>query len=86
MQPINLVFNRWDDSGEPLPNLSELSSNIPNATVFPFFLNDINFNVRKCKLDDINKNEKFYFIIIYFIIIKSLLIVIFISLDDFGAK
>ena len=60
---INLVFNRWDDNGNPLPNLSELSDETPNAVGFPFFLNDNTFNIRKCKLEDINKDETFYFII-----------------------
>ena len=59
---MNLVFNRWDENDNPLPNLSELSYKVPNPVFFPFFMNDENFNIRKCKLDDINKNEKFYFI------------------------
>lgn len=60
---MNLVFNRWDINGNPLPNLSELSNRAPDAVVYPFFLNDSSYNIRKCRLEDINKNEKFYFII-----------------------
>jgi hypothetical protein len=59
---MNLVFNRWDDNNNPLPNLSELNTTLDN-TSFPFFFNDDNFNIQKCRLEDINKNEKFYFII-----------------------
>jgi hypothetical protein len=59
---MNLVFNRWDDNGNPLPNLSELNTEY-NTFLFPFFINDISFNIQKCRLEDINKNEKFYFII-----------------------
>ena len=60
---MNLVFNRWDESGNPLPNLSELSYKLPNPTSLPFFIDDVNFNIKKCTLEDINKNETFYFII-----------------------
>ena len=60
---MNLVFNRWDENKNPLPNLSELSTQIPDVVVFPFFLNESSFNIKKCKLEDINHNEKFYFII-----------------------
>ena len=56
---MNLVFNKWDNNGNPFPNLSELHEGVE----FPFFINDINFNIKKCKPSDINKNEKFYFII-----------------------
>jgi hypothetical protein len=59
---MNLVFNKWDDSGNPIPNLSELNNDREQVSL-PFFINDSNFNVQKCKLKDINKDEKFYFII-----------------------
>lgn len=58
---MNLVFNKWE--GEiPIPNLSELN-NGDDKTTFPFFFNDSSFNIKICKLEDINKEEKFYFII-----------------------
>lgn len=60
---MNLVFNKWDDNGNPIPNLSELSYKYPNPGYFPFFINDESFNIRKCKLEDINNIEKFYFVI-----------------------
>jgi hypothetical protein len=60
---MNLVFNRWDDNGDPLPNLSELDYKMATPTFHPFFFNDSNFNIKKYKLEDINKEEKFYFII-----------------------
>jgi hypothetical protein len=60
---MNLVFNRWDDNGNPLPNLSELEYKMATPTFHPFFFNDSSFNIKKCKLKDINEKEKFYFII-----------------------
>ena len=60
---MNLVFNRWDDNGNPLPNLSELDYKMATPTFHPFFFNDSSFNIKKYKLEDINKEEKFYFII-----------------------
>ena len=59
---INLVFNRWDESGNPLPNLSELNNGGEEAA-FPFFYNDTSFNIKKCKIEEINQEETFYFII-----------------------
>lgn len=59
---MNLVFNNWDTNGNPIPNLSELNT-AEDITTFPFFINDESFNVKKCKLEDINHNEKFYFVI-----------------------
>ncbi len=61
---MNLVFNKWDELGNPIPNLSELNTN-GDTTSFPFFFNDSNFNIKNCKLEDINEKEKFYFIISY---------------------
>lgn len=59
---MNLVFNKWDEDGNPIPNLSELN-NGSDMTCFPFFFNDSNFNIKICKLEDINNEDKFYFII-----------------------
>jgi uncharacterized protein (UPF0248 family) len=59
---MNLVFNRWDENNNPLANLSELNTS-DECVSFPFFYNDSNFNIKNCKLKDINKNETFYFII-----------------------
>lgn len=59
---MNLVFNKWDENGNPIPNLSELN-NGGDVVSFPFFFDDSNFNIKICKLEDINKQEKFYFII-----------------------
>lgn len=59
---MNLVFNNWDTNGNPIPNLSELNT-AEDITTFPFFINDETFNIKKCKLEDINQSEKFYFII-----------------------
>ncbi len=61
---MNLVFNKWDENGNPIPNLSELNT-IKAETTFPFFFNDAYFNIRKCRLADINSDETFYFIISY---------------------
>ena len=60
---MNLVFNRCDKNGHIIPNLSELDYKVTNAVFFPFFFNDSSFNIKKCKLEDINHTEKFYFII-----------------------
>ena len=62
MDTINLVFNRWDVDGNPLPNLSEINTDI-DCTTFPFFYNDSSFNIKNCKLQDINNNETFHFVI-----------------------
>jgi hypothetical protein len=59
---MNLVFNKWDEVGNPIPNLSELNSS-GDLVSFPFFINDTSFNIKNCKLEDINENETFYFII-----------------------
>lgn len=59
---MNLVFNRWDDLDNPLPNLSEINT-ANDITSFPFFIDDESFNIKKCKLEDVTNNEKFYFII-----------------------
>ena len=59
---MNLVFNKWDDNGNPIPNLSEINTTTFNFE-FPFFLNDNTFNIQKCKLKDINHTENFYFIV-----------------------
>jgi hypothetical protein len=60
---MNLVFNRCDKDGHWLPNLTELDYKVTNAAFFPFFINDSSFNIKKCKLKDINETDKFYFII-----------------------
>ena len=59
---MNLVFNKWDEVGNPIPNLSELNGGGESVS-FPFFINDNSFNIKNCKLGDINENETFYFII-----------------------
>ena len=59
---MNLVFNKWDENGNPIPNLSELN-NSSDMTNFPFFFNDSNFNIKICRLEDINNEDDFYFII-----------------------
>jgi uncharacterized protein (UPF0248 family) len=59
---MNLVFNRWDVNGNPLPNLSELN-NGGDTVSFPFFYNDTRFNIKNCRLDDITETDKFYFVI-----------------------
>jgi hypothetical protein len=60
---MNLVFNRWEDNENPLPNLSESDYKMEGSTFHPFFFNDRSFNIKKYKLEDINETEKFYFII-----------------------
>ena len=59
---MNLVFNKWNVYNLPIPNLSELNKD-DDDICHPFFFNDATFNIKPCRLDDINKTEKFYFII-----------------------
>jgi hypothetical protein len=68
---MNLVFNKWDEYGNPLPNLSELN-NKNQIAEFPFFMEEgylpdkmgmRDVVIKKCKLDEINTNDKFYYII-----------------------
>jgi hypothetical protein len=68
---MNLVFDKWDDVGNPIPNLSELDTKEQFA-LFPFFMKEGDLSdkmgmddvfIKKCKVDEINLNEKFYYII-----------------------
>jgi hypothetical protein len=68
---MNLVFDKWDEFGNPLPNLSELNSKDKFAP-FPFFIPESDLpdkmgmediTIKKCKPNEINLNEKFYYII-----------------------
>ena len=68
---MNLVFDKWNNQGNPLPNLSELN-NKNEIAEFPFFMEEgylpdkmgmQDIVIKKCKLDEINPNDKFYYII-----------------------
>ena len=68
---MNLVFDKWDNTGNAIPNLSELDTKEQFA-LFPFFMKEGDLSdkmgmddvfIKKCKVDEINLNEKFYYII-----------------------
>ena len=68
---MNLVFDKWDNLGNPIPNLSELDTK-EHFALFPFFMKEGDLSdkmgmdsvfIKKCKVDEINLNEKFYYII-----------------------
>ena len=68
---MNLVFDKWNEHGYPLPNLSQLN-NKNQFALFPFFMAEGDLpdkmgmedtTIKKCKLNEINLNEKFYYII-----------------------
>ena len=68
---MNLVFDKWDKNGNPLPNLWVLNTKIHYA-LFPFFMKEgdlpdkmgmENVEIKKCKIEDVNLSEKFYYII-----------------------
>ena len=77
---LNLVFDKWDDNGKPIPNLIFLNEKlnceaIPNievGTPLHFFTNlgkdlvDNNYEKNYCKLSDITPNENYYYIVLHY--------------------
>jgi hypothetical protein len=77
---LNLVFDKWDDNGKPIPNLIFLNEKlnceaIPNIEVgapMHFFTNlgkdlvDNNYEKNYCKLSDISPNENYYYIVVHY--------------------
>ena len=74
---LNLVFDKWDDNGNPAPNLIFLNEKlnceaIPNIKVgapWHFFTNlgkglvNNSYKKKYCKLSDIHPNENYYYIV-----------------------
>ena len=63
---LNLVFDNWDDSGNPLPNLKNIQNISGNDITYPIFFNVIkipDLEIKAFKLNEINKNENFYYVI-----------------------
>lgn len=64
---LNLVFDNWDESGQPLPNLNHLNKKFNNndmwlpGIIFRLESNDLIIN--KCKLDEVNTDQNYYYII-----------------------
>ena len=66
---MNFVYEKWDENGNPVPNFYYLNKK-EGLTIVPdlSFVEDLGFEtlkVKNCKIKDINKNDKFYFIISY---------------------
>lgn len=63
---MNIVFDNWDDKGNPIPNFSYLNEKVVyDAISYPWILDELKINdrVKKYKLSDINKEDNFYYII-----------------------
>lgn len=64
---MNLVFDNWDENGNPIPNFIHIENQNRKGNVkLPFFIDDNsmgNIKINYKKLQDVNKNEKFYYII-----------------------
>ena len=77
---LNLVFDKWDDNGNPIPNLIFLNEKmnceaIPNievGTPLHFFTNlgkdlvDNNYEKNYCKLSDIHSDENYYYVVLHY--------------------
>ena len=59
---INLVFDNFDVGGAPIPNAHIHSSISPT---YPNFLHNTDILIKNHKIDDVNKNENFYYFINY---------------------
>jgi hypothetical protein len=64
---LNLVFDNWDVSGNPIPNLNFLNEKLNCEYLvlpeFIFRLNSNDLHINKCKLSDVNPHGNFYYII-----------------------
>lgn len=64
---LNLVFDSWDESNNPLPNLNHLNKKLNSEDLrlpdIIFRLNSRDFKVTKCKLNEVNINKNYYYVI-----------------------
>ena len=59
---INLVFDNFDDDGNPIPNAHHQPS---LSSSYPGFLHNTDIFIKNCKIEDVNDNESFYYFINY---------------------
>jgi len=59
---INLVFDNFDVGGAPIPNAHIRSTISPS---YPGFLHNTDILIKNYKIDDVNKDENFYYFINY---------------------
>ena len=59
---INLVFDNFDEDGNPIPNAHIHHSICPS---YPGFFHNTDILIKNHKIDDVNKNENFYYFIQY---------------------
>jgi hypothetical protein len=59
---INLVFDNFDEDGNPIPNAHIHQSISPS---YPGFLHNTDILIKNHKIDDVNENENFYYFIQY---------------------
>jgi len=64
---LNLVFDNWDESGDPLPNLNHLNEKFNNNNMWLpriiFRLHSNDLRVNRCKLNEVNTDQNYYYII-----------------------
>jgi hypothetical protein len=63
---MNIVFDKWDKNSNPIPNFNYLNEKVVcDAITYPVFLNDLYLDtpIKHYKVEDMNKNENFYYII-----------------------
>jgi hypothetical protein len=64
---LNLVFDKWDDNGNPIANLSEINEQIGGEYIIDLHLllnlpNPL-IKINKCNLSDIQLSENYYYMI-----------------------
>lgn len=64
---LNLVFDNWNEFNEPLPNLNHLNKKLnANALWLPdiiLILGYHDFKINKCKLNEVNTDQNYYYVI-----------------------
>jgi hypothetical protein len=70
---FNIVYDQWENEN-PIPNIKKTSLDThgikdPHNLILHYYddtnLKSNRFKIRRCKISDINTNEKFYYIISY---------------------
>jgi len=63
---MNLVFDKWDENGNPIPNFNYLNEKVVcDAISHPIFLDALNLDlkIKKCKISEITLKDNFYYVI-----------------------